>query len=109
MREIDFQHGLGENMARVVDFLGRAGVAQRVRLDQAFDVRVLAAAARDPQRAGDARIARGELLLMRAQHGQFQLIVFQQRFHAGSSRTGRSGRTARAARPKLHYSTVLEK
>ena len=93
-------------MACVIDLLGRAGIAQGIGLDQALDMRVLATVASQTQCTGDAGIAGAKFLLMRAQHAQFQLIVFQQRFHAGSSKAGRA---TQVARRKLHYSIMIEK
>ena len=70
------------------------------------NVGIVAVAADDPQCAGDAGIAGAKFLLLRTQHAQFEFIVLQQRFHAGSSKAGRA---TQVARRKLHYSIMIEK
>src|SRR5690606_33164356 len=105
MRVHHLQQRLGEFRVVVLDLLVGARAEQRERLDQALDVRVLAAIARQQQAPGDLRVALGELLAITTQEAELALVVGQQVFHF---RCSSSGHAATARRRRLtEYCNVL--
>ena len=72
---------LGEFRVIVVELFRGARIEQRARLDQASDVRILAAFRPQAQLGGQFRILVGELAADRVQVDQLALVLGQQRFH----------------------------
>ncbi|KAG1458692.1 hypothetical protein G6F57_014653 [Rhizopus arrhizus] len=75
------QQCVGELGIVVLDALGYARTEQREGLDQALDMRVLAALGGELQATGDLRVALGELAPVTAEVAQLALVVRQQVLH----------------------------